>query len=409
MRGRELCATLPAKTIPRSRAAVAREVHSLEVAGSNPASATTPYCAPPAGRHRVSTMWSATQTPPAFFDKSNFGCARQIRSKLQFALAGTKSQTTISMAKEAIISTSRLNCYGTRVLTEGIDLEQYRKNPVLLFMHRRGRKEDMPIGVIENLRVEGDTLYGTPKFDEDSDEERTIARKWDRGSLRMLSAGLDIVEWSEDPEVLVAGQTRPTITKSKLTEVSVVDIGANDDALQVGLYHEGQLLTLAAGENPDFLPLLKQNETTNEPETEQSQENKMEKILLKLGLAKDATEDDAVAAIGRLQDERSAATLARITDTVESAIKEKRLDASKKEKYIILGKNVGLDTLKELLDDMTPAQKPLDLVKPAGGKSAHTELAWDKMSAEDLEDLRENDREEYIRLFKEHYGYAPTF
>lgn len=313
------------------------------------------------------------------------------------------------MAKEAIISTSRLNCYGTRVLTEGIDLEQYRKNPVLLFMHRRGRKEDMPIGVIENLRVEGDTLYGTPKFDEDTEEERTIARKWDRGSLRMLSAGLDIVEWSEDPEVLVAGQTRPTITKSKLTEVSVVDIGANDDALQVGLYHEGQLLTLAAGENHDFLPLLKQNEPTNEPETEQPQENKMEKILLKLGLAKDATEDDAVAAIGRLQDERSAATLARITDAVETAIKDKRLDASKKEKYITLGKNVGLDTLKELLDDMTPAQKPLDLVKPAGGgKNAHTELTWDKASAEELEDLRENDPEEYIRLFKEHYGYAPT-
>ena len=184
---------------------------------------------------------------------------------------------------------------------------------------------------------------------------------------------------------------------------------SNDDALQVGLYHEGQLLTLAAGENPDFLPLLKQNEPTNEPETEQPQENKMEKILLKLGLAKDATEDDAVAAIGRLQAERSAATLARITDTVESAIKDKRLEASKKEKYIILGKNVGLDTLKELLDDMTPAQKPLYLVKPAGGKSMHTELTWDKMSADELEDLRENDREEYIRLFKEHYGYAPTF
>lgn len=71
---------------------------------------------------------------------------------------------------------------------------------------------------------------------------------------------------------------------------------------------------------------------------------------------------------------------------------------------------MGLDTLKELLDDMTPAQKPLDLVKPAGGgKNAHTELTWDKASAEELEDLRENDPEEYIRLFKEHYGYAPTF
>lgn len=151
------------------------------------------------------------------------------------------------MPKEAIISTPRLNSYGARVLTEGIDLTQYQKNPVLLYMHRRGRKEDMPIGIMENVRVEGDTLYGTPKFDDDTEDERNISKKWERGTLRMLSAGLDIMEWSEDPTLLVAGQTRPTVTKSKLIEVSVVDIGANDDALQVGLYHEGKLLTLAAG------------------------------------------------------------------------------------------------------------------------------------------------------------------
>lgn len=78
------------------------------------------------------------------------------------------------MAKEAIISTPRLNSYGTRVLTEGIDTEQYKKNPVLLFMHRRGSVKDMPIGRIENLRVEGDTLYGTPVFDNDLDEDAPL-------------------------------------------------------------------------------------------------------------------------------------------------------------------------------------------------------------------------------------------
>ena len=85
------------------------------------------------------------------------------------------------MPKEAIISTPRLNSYGARVLTEGIDLTQYQKNPVLLYMHRRGRKEDMPIGIMENVRVEGDTLYGTPKFDDDTEDERNISKKWERG------------------------------------------------------------------------------------------------------------------------------------------------------------------------------------------------------------------------------------
>lgn len=316
------------------------------------------------------------------------------------------------MPKEAIISTPRLNSYGARVLTEGIDLTQYQKNPVVLYMHRRGRKEDMPIGIMENLRVEGDTLYGTPKFDDDTEDERNISKKWERGTLRMLSAGLDIMEWSEDPALLVAGQTRPTVTKSKLIEVSVVDIGANDDALQVGLYHEGKLLTLAAGEESDHLPLLTLSapeENTEHPQNINIKKN-MEKILLKLGLAPGATEDEAVAAISKLQEDKAAMTLARIKDAVETAIKEKRLTPDKKEKYIGLGKQVGLDSLNALFADMTPATKPLDLVRPAGGSaSPSATLSWDKATPEQLADLRDNNRDEYVRLYKEHYGFTPEF
>lgn len=317
------------------------------------------------------------------------------------------------MPKEAVISTPRLNSYGARVLTEGIDLEQYQKNPVLLYMHRRGRKEDMPIGIMENLRVEGDTLYGTPKFDDDTEDERNINKKWERGTLRMLSAGLDILEWSEEPALLVAGQTRPTITKSKLIEVSVVDIGANDDALQVGLYHEGKLLALAAGEENAHLPLLTvlAKEDNEEQTPNNNQQKKMEKILLKLGLAPNATEDEAVAAIGQLQKEKSAMALARITDAVETAIKEKRITADKKEKYLSLGKTLGLADLNALFADMAPAQKPLDLVCPNGSVQSvgSATLTWANATPEQLQELRENNKEEYVRLYKENFGFAPEF
>lgn len=315
--------------------------------------------------------------------------------------------------KEAIISTERINSYGSRVLTAGIDLTQYEKNPIVLFMHRRGRKEDMPIGIMTNLRVENGILYGTPKFDDDTEDERNISKKWDRGTLRMLSAGLDIIEWSEDPKLLVAGQTRPTITKSKLIEVSVVDIGANDDALQVGLYHEGKLLTLAAGEENSHLPLLSLS-TPKDPKKQpqnNNQKKNMEKILLKLGLATGATEDEAVAAIGRLQEEKATMTLARITDSVDRAIKEKRITADKKDKYLNLGKQIGLDSLNALFADMTPAQKPLDLVKTvrSAGTATNVKLTWATATADQLADLRDNNREEYVRLYREHFGFAPEF
>ena len=320
--------------------------------------------------------------------------------------------------KEAIISTERVNSYGSRVITAGIDYSQYEKNPVLLYMHRRGRKEDMPIGIMTNIREENGILYGTPKFDDDTEDERNISKKWDRGTLRMLSAGLDVLEWSEAPEMLMAGQTRPTVTKSKLIEVSVVDIGSNDDALQVGLYHDGKLLTLAAGEESDHLPLLSKGgepekeraPTTDEQTPNNNSNNNMEKILLKLGLAPGATEDEAVAAIGRLQEEKDTMRLARIADSVETAIKERRITADKKEKYLNLGKQIGLDGLNALFADMTPAQKPLDLVKPAGGgNGGAVNLTWATATADQLADLRDNNREEYVRLYKEHYGFAPEF
>lgn len=320
--------------------------------------------------------------------------------------------------KEAIISTERVNSYGSRVITAGIDYSQYEKNPVLLYMHRRGRKEDMPIGIMTNIREENGILYGTPKFDDDTEDERNISKKWDRGTLRMLSAGLDVLEWSEAPEMLMAGQTRPTVTKSKLIEVSVVDIGSNDDALQVGLYHDGKLLTLAAGEESDHLPLLSKGgepekesaPTTDEQTPNNNSNNNMEKILLKLGLAPGATEDEAVAAIGRLQEEKDTMRLARITDSVETAIKERRITADKKEKYLNLGKQIGLDGLNALFADMTPAQKPLDLVKPAGGgNGGAVNLTWATATADQLAYLRDNNREEYVRLYKDHYGFAPEF
>ena len=269
------------------------------------------------------------------------------------------------MAREAVITSNSVNAYGTRVLTEGLDISQYEKNPIVLYMHKRG----IPIGTMNDLRVENDRLFGTPQIDGDTDEEKVIAAKWERGTLRMLSAGIEILEWSDDPQNVVQGQTRPTVTRSKLVEVSIVDVGANDDALQVRLYSGGKLLTLAQGEDNDLLPLLK-------PDNDDKPQNKifqMNEILMLLGLPTTATEADAATAIRALKTENETLTLARITDAV------------------------------------TAASKPMDFIdggKPQGGNMT---LSWDKMSDEQKIELREQNRSEYIRLYKAHYGFAPNF
>ena len=148
------------------------------------------------------------------------------------------------------LSNHSLNSYGFWVLTSGISLERYNQNPVLLYMHQRGEV----IGTVEDIKVEGEELTGELKFDEASELSKRAKKQFECGSLRMVSIGFTIVETSEDDTMLVQGQTRPTVTKCELFEVSAVDIGANPDAVR--LYgRDGQLITLSdGGESP--LPLL---------------------------------------------------------------------------------------------------------------------------------------------------------
>ena len=327
------------------------------------------------------------------------------------------------MANEMIISTSRLNSYGSRVLTAGIDITQYEKNPVLLWMHRRSFSSNspLPIGRVENLRFDGDALKGTPVFDEKDPFAKQIADKWEGGFLKMCSAGLDIVETSVDPVHLLPGQTRATVLRSKLTEVSIVDIGSNDDALQ--LTNSGQLLTLASGEACEARPLLELNKPEKEDNANGEQpaasinNNKItmkKETLQLLGLAENATEEqvhNAVQLLKQSADKAQSMELAAITSAVDQAIKEKRITEAKRDHFIQLGKNVGVQQLNETLECMKPASKPLDMINqqpgsngaPAGAEH-QTFAKLSEVPADKIETLKKEQPQEYARLYKAEYG-----
>ena len=322
-----------------------------------------------------------------------------------------------------IISTSRLNSYGSRVITAGIDITQYEKNPVLLWMHRRSFSSNspLPIGRVENLRFDGDALKGTPVFDEKDPFAKQIADKWEGGFLKMCSAGLDIVETSVDPLHLLPGQTRATVLRCKLTEVSIVDIGSNDDALQ--LTNSGQLLTLASGEACEALPLLELNKPVKEDNANGEQpaasinNNKItmkKETLQLLGLAENATEEqvhNAVQLLKQSADKAQSMELAAITSAVDQAIKEKRITEAKRDHFIQLGKNVGVQQLTETLECMVQASKPLDMINqqpgsngaPAGAEH-QTFAKLSEVPADKIETLKKEQPQEYARLYKAEYG-----
>lgn len=304
------------------------------------------------------------------------------------------------------ISNETLNCYGTWVKTDGIDLTQYRRNPILLWMHERGKV----IGTMEDIRVENGEVTGELKFDGVREESRIARKQFEAGTLKMVSPGFDILETSDRMELRKPGQTMKTVTRCRLLEVSVVDAGGNDDNMV--LSHEGQILELKAGGTSAVLGLL---DNTNA----QKEEYQMKLIALKLGLPETATEKEITDQLDlllgykisneALKKELDQLKLAGITQMVDGAIAAGKFTAEKREHFLTLGKSLGAESLKETLDAMQGVTKPMNLIRPTGGANTAQAAAatYQKLSevpADQLKLMRTQNPEQYKALFKAEYG-----
>lgn len=284
-------------------------------------------------------------------------------------------------------------------------MDQYNRNPVLLYMHQRGQV----IGCVKDLRVEGDEVTGELVFDEATELSQRCKKQYEFGSLKMVSVGIDILELSEDPKLLVQGQTSPTIAKSKLFEVSLVDIGANDDAIV--LQKDGKRIELGKDGGVE-LPLL-HNINNNQKTKTMDQE----KLALQLGLPKDADEATIIAKLTKLQadnaeaetlrQERDTLRAARIETLVNAAIAEKKIGEDKKQQFLDLGKKVGAEVLKQTFDAMSPQVKLSNLVS-GGGASVAGSAEYKKLSdvpTDKLAELKEKNPAQYKKLYKAEYGF----
>ena len=323
-------------------------------------------------------------------------------------------QTNDKMAKRIRISNETLNCYGTWIRTEGIDLTQFSRNPVLLWMHQRG----VVIGMIKDIRVADGEVTGEPWFDEVREESRLAKQQWEKGTLRMGSPNFEILETSEDAALLKPGQTRPTVTRCKLMEYSMVDIGGNDDNIR--LSYEGREIRLDAG-GGCTLPLLKDSANDNN-KTLQTMNEQLKTIALMLGLADTATLPEVQKQINvllgyqtantslraekeKLEKELDTLRLAGITTLVDEAVTSGKIEAGKKAHFIELGKKVGQESLKLTFEAMHGTVKPSMVLNRTGSHAATGE--WKKLSevpVEELKLMRENDPQQYRKLYKAEYG-----
>lgn len=122
---------------------------------------------------------------------------------------------------EFVVSTGTLDAHGERINVDGINLKDFKQNPVILWGHDGF---NLPIATATKVWKEAGKLMARAKF---ILEDEFAAKVYDylvKGYLKAVSIGGMVEEWGADGI---------TISKLLMKEFSVVTIGANPDALAV--------------------------------------------------------------------------------------------------------------------------------------------------------------------------------
>lgn len=128
--------------------------------------------------------------------------------------------------KTFILSDESVNSHGFRVITSGIDLIDFIKNPVMLRNH-----EGDAIGFWENIRVEDNKLLAEPVFSESDDLAIQTAEKVADGTLKAASIGIENAVFTYDTKYNVDRAEHGAIISCKIFEASIVEFPSNSNAL----------------------------------------------------------------------------------------------------------------------------------------------------------------------------------
>lgn len=158
---------------------------------------------------------------------------------------------------EVLVSNSGLDRHGERIMVDGIDIKQVKKNPVVLWGHDY---TSLPIGKITKIWKDAGNLMAKIKLATDTYEfANTVYNMIIEGFVNAVSIGGIVKEWNPEDFSI--------INKLEMLELSIVPIGAHPDALvtskALGLdpdMFKKQYEDFLKGELVDKMKVLPQNE-----------------------------------------------------------------------------------------------------------------------------------------------------
>lgn len=292
-----------------------------------------------------------------------------------------------------VLSDESLNSHGTWVKTSGINLERFKKNPVMLWSHDSAFP---PIGKWENIRVEGDKLLADAVFDKDDALAQAYKRKVESGLLKACSIGFYAKKFSSDVVDIKPGQRFETIVEAELIECSLCSVGSNENAM-VLMNDNGERLEMS---EKGFMALgMRLIENSN------NKDNSMSEEMTKLKADLQAKEDELVELRAfkqaQVQAEKERLEEAR-KELIENAINERKINATVKQVWLRLAE-ADFETTKLALADM-PSIDSIHPKKPES-KSAFEGKSWDELYKQGkIEEYKAVDFEGFKALYKSKFG-----
>jgi hypothetical protein len=324
--------------------------------------------------------------------------------------------------KTFVLSTSGVNSYGFRLLTDGYLADKFQSNPIGFFMHNRDG------GVLlkwDNVRVEGDQIVAEPVINLSHPRGQQTVDEINNGFLNAASMGRIVpLEFSDDPNLKLEGQTGITVTKWYNKECSLVDIPGNDESLSK-LYDENDneinladftnqhkkmkeiklqitadlLKHLNLSDNPDGAALLKGISDLADKAVE------LEKTVGSLKTEKTGLET-------QVKDLKAAAVSKEVNDQLEQALTSGKI-TKELQTQLAADYKENPAGLKTLLGGMSAAASVTQQINNANLKAKDGKelknLSWDELDKGGyLENLKAKDWETYSAKFKEKFGSEPN-
>lgn len=275
-----------------------------------------------------------------------------------------------------LCDSNTINAHGFRIRLEGMNLDRFRSNPVMLYQHDKFSV----IGRWENVRIEDGRLLADAKFDSEDELARQVEGKVERGFLKGCSVGILINDMTLIGDVYEA-------TATELMEASIVSIPSDAGAVRL----------MDADRNPiDFQTVklsFEQSLNINKMEKEQTPKvAELEATITEKD--KRIAELEAAAAESR-QKELDAYLAAK----VEAGI----ITESEKQHFAKLAAQ-DIETVKAILD-ARPAQKQTSLSAmvhntdtKTADRTSWSYLEWAKKDPKGLQKMRTEDPKEFERL-----------